>query len=259
MTVHHVHTWGTVIVLDIRDPQVDPELLARACAAVTQELERIDAWFSTYRDDSVVTAIRRAQVSPGDEPAPVRQVIDACYELTRLTGGAFDPWCGGSARDPGLFDPSGYVKGWGADRAADILLDHGLSHVSVNAAGDVSCRGEAEPGLGGWRIGIADPRDRLQVITSVLVTDAHVATSARYERGDHHWDPSSGEPAASMDSASVLATDGGVADALSTALMVTGPAGLARLPEGVSAYLISDGAVWTAGSAFTPPGGTPRP
>ena len=259
MTVQHVHTWGTVIVLDIRDPQADPARVDRACQAAAAELERIDAWFSTYREDSVVTAIRRARVTHDTAPVPVREVIDACAAATRLTRGAFDPWQGGSARDPGLFDPSGFVKGWGADRAAEILLDHGLENVSINAAGDVTCRGEAEPGQGGWRIGVSDPRDRMQVITSALVTDAHLATSARYERGNHHWDPVTGEPAASVDSASVLTRDGGLADALSTALMVTGPAGLSMVPEDCSAYVVAGGTVWTTGSAFVAPGVAAHP
>jgi hypothetical protein len=37
--VHHVHTWGTVIVIDLRAEMLDHSVAQAACAAVTQELE----------------------------------------------------------------------------------------------------------------------------------------------------------------------------------------------------------------------------
>ncbi|MCX8527880.1 MAG: FAD:protein FMN transferase [Candidatus Nanopelagicales bacterium] len=243
--VHHVRTWGTVIVIDIRAELLDHSVAQEACEAAAQELAQIDALFSTYREDSAVTAIRQGRMRPADAPALVRTVIDACTRLRERTDGAFDPWA-----VSGGFDPSGFVKGWGADRAADTLMSKGVENVSVNAAGDVTCRGEAEPGQGGWRIGVADPRDPMQIITSALVTNAHLATSGRYERGDHIVDPASGLHATEAASASVLCASGGDADALATALMVRGPAGLPWIAAPSSAYLISGDRVWLTGDAF---------
>lgn len=244
--VHHIHTWGTVITCDLRQEGIDEQQAREACSLVEEELERIDTWLSPFRDDSAVTAIRGGTMTAATAPQPVREVIDGCARVTAITGGAFDPW-----KAPGGFDPSGYVKGWGADRAADILVGAGFGNVSVNAAGDVSCRGEASPGLGGWRLGIADPRDRQQVLQAVLVTDAHLATSGRYEQGDHIIDPASGERARGVDSASVICSDGGLADALATALLIQGAAGLTALaPLQASALVVQNGRVWTAGPAF---------
>ena len=243
--VHHVSTWGTVIVLDLRGEHLDQSKARAACEAATHELEQIDALFSTYRDDSAVTALRQGRMHTSDSPPLVRSVIDACTRLRDKTDGAFDPWAA-----PGGFDPSGFVKGWGADRAADALVSQGFENVSVNAAGDVTCRGEAEPGQGGWRIGVADPRDPMQIITSTLVTDAHLATSGRYEQGNHIIDPATGLRATEVASASVLATDGGTADALATALMVRGPAGLPWITAPSSAYLVAGDRVWLTSEAF---------
>lgn len=244
--VHHIEVWGTVITCDLREEGIDEARAIAACEAVAEELRRIDAWLSPYREDSAVTAIRRGTLTRADAPEPVRAVIDGCARITALTDGAFDPW-----KAPGGFDPSGYVKGWGADRAAEILVSSGFANVSVNAAGDVTCRGEAAPGLGGWRLGIADPRDRQQVLQAVLVTDAHLATSGRYEQGDHVVDPRSGDRARGVESATVLCEDGGMADALATALLVRGAAGLTDLAgTGASALVVQDGRVWTAGTAF---------
>jgi len=246
--VHHVHTWGTVIVLELHAESLAVDKALEACEAASRELEQIDALFSTFRDDSAVTAIRQGQLRPADAPVLVRTVLDACTHLREMTDGAFDPWSA-----PGGFDPSGFVKGWGADRAAEVLESHGFENVSVNAAGDVSCRGEAEPGQGGWRIGIADPRDPMQVITSALVSNAHLATSGRYEQGNHIVDPTTGLRATEVASASVLATDGGTADALATALMVRGPAGLSWITAPSSAYLVAGERVWLTGEAFVHP------
>jgi FAD:protein FMN transferase len=244
--VHQEPVWGTVVTFDLRAERIDPIRAEEACAAAAEELHRIDAWLSPFRADSAVTGIRTGALLPADAPEPVREVVAGCARVTTLTRGAFDPW-----RAPGGFDPSGYVKGWGADRAAAILVEHGFANVSVNAAGDVTCRGIAAPGFEGWRIGVADPRDRHQVIRTVLVRDAHLATSGRYEQGDHIVDPVSGRPVVGVDSATVLGPDGGMADALATALMVSGPAGLPALRrEPVSAYLVVGGHAWATGEAF---------
>lgn len=244
--VHHIDIWGTVIVCDVREPAINESRAREACELVKGELERIDVWLSPFRADSVVTEIRNGVTTPQAAPAEVQEVIAGCAKVTALTKGAFDPW-----KVAGGFDPSGFVKGWGADRAARILLQRGFPNVSVNAAGDVTCRGESAPGTGGWRIGIADPRDHSQVLQTVLVTDAHLATSGRYEIGDHLIDPHTGGKATAADSATVLAHDGGFADALATALMVQGPAGLTALAGlDVSALVIAQGRLWTAGPAF---------
>jgi len=245
--VHEERVWGTVITFDLRDEGLDAARAREASAAAAEELHCIDAWLSPFREDSAVSLIRKDPRAQDTCPPPVREVIAACSSMTRLTRGAFDPW-----RAPGGFDPSGYVKGWGADRAAEILVAHGIPNVSVNAAGDVTCRGRAHPEADGWRIGVADPRDRHQIVGSVLVRDAHLATSGRYEQGDHIVDPRTGRPVIGVDSATVLAADGGLADAVATALMVDGPAGLAHLVDRpISAQVISRGCAWTIGPAFT--------
>ncbi len=241
--VHAEQVWATVVTFDLRAESIDRSAAKAACSAAAAELHRIDAWLSPFRVDSSVTAIRRGSLAPADAPAPVREVIAGCARAKTMTAGAFDAW-----RMADGFDPCGYVKGWGADRAAEILVDHGFANVSVNAAGDVTCRGTAGPDADGWRIGVADPRDRNQVIRTVLVKDAHLATSGRYEQGDHIVDPRSGARSARVESATVLAADGGLADALATALVVAGPAGLTRLlNEPVAAYVVAGGHAWTTG------------
>jgi thiamine biosynthesis lipoprotein len=243
---HEEQVWGTVVTFDLRGPVLDPVQASRAVSEAAEELHRIDAWLSPFRADSAVSALRLGRLTAASVPDPVKEVLDGCLSARTLSSGAFNPW-----KAPGGFDPSGYVKGWGADRAAQILLDHGFANVSVNAAGDVTCRGQASASQPGWRIGISDPRDRSQVITSVDVVNAHLATSGRYEQGDHVIDPRTGHACVHVNSASVLASDGGLADALATALMVSGPQGFTALGHlGISAYLVVGSHVWTLGDGL---------
>jgi thiamine biosynthesis lipoprotein len=49
-----------------------------------------------------------------------------------------------------------------------------------------------------------------------------MATSGRYERGDHVVDPATGAPAVGVDSATVVGPDSGIADAAASAALVDG-------------------------------------
>ncbi len=161
------HVWSTVVTLDVRDEHATDAGVDAAWQSVVAELHRIDRVFSTFRDDSAISRLRRGgtQVVADD----VAEVIDRCLEARRLTDGAFDPWAA-----PGGFDPSGLVKGWAADRCADIVRQHGFRSFTIDAAGDLACRGSV-PGATdhlGWPIGIAHPDDPLAVAAVVDVRDA---------------------------------------------------------------------------------------
>ncbi len=125
---------------------------------------------------------------------------------------------------PGGIDPTGYVKGWAAQRALGAFRASGVCGAIVNAAGDIASFGD----LGGgklFRVGIADPFSPGRLAEVVYLTRA-IATSGTYERGNHLIDPRSGRPAARVASASVTGPDLGLADALATAVAVAGETGL---------------------------------
>ena len=134
----------------------------------------------------------------------------------------FDPW-----KVPSGFDPSGYVKGWAADRALVILKEHGATSAQVNAAGDISLfggtyvNGVHKP----WSIGIRHPDDPKTIVKVFEIMDGAIATSGTYERGSHIIDPFTGTIAIGARSATVLGPDGGIAEALATALIVVGKDG----------------------------------
>jgi thiamine biosynthesis lipoprotein len=145
--------------------------------------------------------------------------MSACAQARLLTRGWFDPWA-----MPGGFDPTGYVKGWAAQRTLAVLDGLAMHGALVNAAGDIACAGR-QPSGEAFRIGIADPDEPLRLAVIAELTGC-IATSGTYERGSHLIDPHSGVPAARAASASVIGPDLGLADALATAVAVAGIEGL---------------------------------
>jgi thiamine biosynthesis lipoprotein len=191
----------------------------RAIAAATAELEAVDRAFSPFRGDSLVTWVRRGELPPESYPGRLSEVVARCAAVTARTGGWFDPWA-----VPGGFDPSGLVKGWSIDRAADRIRDAGVRDFALSGGGDVLVRGTGPNGA--WRVGIRDPRDPRLAVLVLELTDAAVATSGSYERGGHIVDPRTRRPATALASATVVGPDLGMADAYATALYAAGPAGL---------------------------------
>ena len=246
--------WGTIVDVDCYSQSVGGAELDRAMDSVVAFCEDVDRDFSTYKEESWVTRLRRGAVSIADCPDDVRAVWDLCLRAKDLSDGAFDPW-----KVAGGFDPSGYVKGWAADRIAQILQYAGCQHVQVNAAGDLTLRGgnlldsgEVEP----WKIGVVNPDNTQEVFQIFEIYDGAIATSGTYERGAHITDPFTGVIAIGAKSATVLGPDGGLTDALATALMVTGEDGaqLFGQPEltEYSAWCIDrhDGGAWGVGPRF---------
>jgi thiamine biosynthesis lipoprotein len=211
---HAEHVMGTVVSFDVRGGTA--AAIADACAI----LQRADAVFSTWQPDSPMSRLRRHELTLGEAPGEIAEVLGLCAEARRASGGWFDPW-----GMPGGVDPTGLVKGWGAQRAADSLREAGADAAMVNAAGDIVTFGAPEPGRP-WRVGIRDPGAPDQIAWVVAAGDGAVATSAAYERGHHVLDPHTGAPARACLSATVTGPDLALADALATGLFAAGVSGL---------------------------------
>ena len=216
---HIIDAWGTKLFLDCEGTEFDS---VAAFAEITSFVNLVDDLFSTYKSDSVVSQLRSGRMQIGDASADVIEVANLCAVAKDLTEGAFDPWS-----VPGGFDPSGYVKGWAADKCADIAQEHGAQHVQINFAGDLALRGGFNDGgvIKPWSIGISHPDNKQEVVKVVEIVDGAIATSGDYERGAHIHDPYTNMIAIGARSASVIGPDAGLCDALATALMVAGKDG----------------------------------
>jgi thiamine biosynthesis lipoprotein len=223
--VRVVPVMGTVVSIDVRDPDPTVPSIGRAVDDAVAWLHEVDARFSPFRATSEIRRLDRGELDLDACHPDVRHVLRACEELRAATGGAFDA----RGHDPaGRLDPSGFVKGWAVDEAVDLLVAAGARSFAVNAGGDVVVRGEAWPGRP-WRVGVRDPAAGDQVAAVLEVVDRAVATSGLYERGGHVRDPRTGRVPDAWASITVVARTLGVADAWATAALALGPDGPTRV------------------------------
>jgi len=243
-----VETWGTVVAIEATSSALDEVAVSAAIDEVEEFFFQVDRDFSTYKENSQVSRIRRGELKIEDARQYVQQVWALCEFSREITMGAFDPW-----KAKGGFDPSGLVKGWAAEVGAQMLVEAGAQNVLINASGDIVLRG-GKPDGGPWNIGIASPDDVEKYVKFFDVIDGSVATSGDYEKGAHIVDPHTGLIAIGARSATVIGPDGAICDALATALMVDGIdaqkwIGRAELAE-YSFWTINrhDGTAWSYGS-----------
>ena len=129
-------------------------------------------------------------------------------------------------------DLGAIAKGYASDRMAAIYQEHGITHGIVDLGGNTwVCGGnlEGEP----WQIGIQDPARSAGALAGILeASDAFAVTSGGYQRYftgsdgtvyQHILDPKTGWPVqGDLLSVTIVADNGTMADAYSTALYVMG-------------------------------------
>jgi thiamine biosynthesis lipoprotein len=220
--------WGTAITIDVRNRVDEPAVDEHAVDACYAWFRRVDDLFSTWRPDTEIMRIARGALAPDDASVEVREVLDLCERMRLESGGAFDVRAGANPMLPprpgrAPLDPSGLVKGWAVARAGTMLREGGAIDFFVSAGGDLVAAGHPAAAPAGWRVGVQHPWDHEHVAAVLAITDAAVATSGRYERGDHIVDPRSGRPAVGLASVTVVGPDLAIADAYATAALVLGP------------------------------------
>jgi FAD:protein FMN transferase len=225
--MHRVeHIMGMPIVVAVRDGDEIPE-------EVFDWFRHVDETFSTFKEESEVSRIRRGDLALDDASTVVQDVFARCAVLREETNGFFD------VESVGL-DPSGFVKGWSVDEAAAILDRAGLEEYAINAGGDIRTRGH-------WTIGIQHPSDTQAIAKVVDGTDLALATSGAYERGEHVRDPQTGAAPEGILSVTVTGPDLGTADAYATAAFAMGarraPGWTARLRGYEAMTILADGRV----------------
>jgi FAD:protein FMN transferase len=167
---------------------------------------------------------RRTTEPSAAEIAAARRVVQATRVILR-NGRVLLP-----SRESRL-DLGGIGVGYGLDRAVAVLRRRGVRRAFLDISGDCYALG-APPGEAGWLVDIVDPRPGRRVLASTRLRDAALATSSnsvsvvRYGRAvrGHVMNPATGWPADARTQVSVVARTGIEADALSTAMLVSGTA-----------------------------------
>jgi thiamine biosynthesis lipoprotein len=228
-TLHAEECMGTVFTVDIRDPGDWRD----AIDEVVGWLHHVDAVFSTCKDDSVISRLRRGELTSDDLDDEVTDVLTLCSDIEGETDGYFTMSSG--AR----LDPTGVVKGWAIERAGDVLRRHGSHNHAVNGGGDIQLAGEAAPGQR-WTVGVTDPCDNRRLLTTVAGRGFAIATSGVGERGLHILNPYTGAPAAALASITVVGESLTRVDAYATAAFAMGGEALGWIESlaGYEAFIV---------------------
>lgn len=198
------------------------ELLARQIANIAiADIQRLEAKYSRYRNDSELSKINRIAAKGGsievdEETAGLLNYAATCYQqsdgLFDISSGIlrkawrFDKGQLPKQKDidvllshigwhqlrwtapllefpaPGMeLDFGGIVKEYAADRAAELCKNAGAIHGVVNLGGDVKIIGPRADGRP-WRIGINHPRQPDALMQTLSIEQGAVASSGDYER-----------------------------------------------------------------------------
>ncbi|MEV1282403.1 FAD:protein FMN transferase [Modestobacter sp. NPDC049651] len=239
---------GLPVSLAVRGRHADDAAGRAAWDAVVAELRAVDAVFSRYRSDSVVSRLARGELGPDDCPPEVGEVLALGAQAEQESSGAF------RVRRPGPdgaveLDADGVVKGWAVQRAARHLAALPDTAFCLSAGGDMVCH-SPDPDAPPWRIGIEDPHDPRRVLAVVPVANGAVATSGSAHRGDHVVDARTGRPPSGVASVTVIGPDLTWADIDATAAFALGPeaaAWLATRPGRTGLVVWADGSTTTVG------------
>ena len=135
---------------------------------------------------------------------------------------------------PGVqIDLGGIIKGFAADKAVEILKNHGIDDGIVAVAGDIKVFGRQLDGRL-WHVGIQNPRqenDEAQLLATVDLDDVGISTSGDYQRYfmkdgiryHHLLNPKTGYPESLCRSVTIIAPTATLTDAFATGIFVMGP------------------------------------
>jgi thiamine biosynthesis lipoprotein len=242
-------------------------------AEIEAALHEVDASLSMFNPQSTISRINRNETCQADEM--LSEVLQLSYRISTATGGAFDPtvaplvnaWGFGfkSGQLPdstqvdslralvglsaihlrgdsitkdkpfAILDFSAIAKGYGVDKAAEVLRSHGIQDFMVEIGGEVVAEGINEKG-DSWRIGINKPDDdststNTELQDIVALSAGAIATSGNYRnyyisqgrKIAHTINPLTGYPAQQdILSSTVMAPTCAEADGFATAFMVLG-------------------------------------
>ena len=162
------------------------------------------------------------------------------------------------SRNPAVqLDFGAIAKGYAVDLAVAHLRAMGIHDAIVNAGGGMTAIGRRENRP--WRVGVRHPQGQGVIAALELGDHEAVHTSGNYERYNEHEgiryghliDPRTGYPGREIVSATVIHSDGAVADAAATALVLAGVKDWERIARQMGvrlAMLVDDG-----GTVHMPP------
>jgi len=233
---------GMPITVEIVGGRIHPTLFNEVYDYFTE----IDNRFSTYKPESEISQLNAGTLPEAKLSSDMQTVLKLCEQTRKDTSGYFN------IVHAGKRDPSGLVKGWAIQHAAEILRDRGCHNFTVEAGGDIQAHGVNSSGIP-WRVGIRNPFKHDEIVKAIAAHNIGVATSGTAIRGQHIYDPY--QPAAKLtDIASLTVIGPNIyeADRFATAAFAMGRPGIAFLEQrdGLEGYMIDKNRHATMTSGF---------
>jgi len=217
----------------------------RDIASVFAYFKSIDEKYSTYKPTSEISQINKG-LPQSEWSQEVKSVLALCQQTKELTGGYFD------VNHNGKLDPSGLVKGWAINNAANLLRVSGVQNFYIEAGGDVQVNG-TNITKESWAVGIRNPYNLEEIIKVVRLTNQGIATSGIYIRGQHIYNPL--QPTQTLNTVKSLTVIGPniyEADRFATAAFAMGTEGIAFIESTseLEGYLVDADKIATYTSGF---------
>ena len=152
-------------------------------------------------------------------------------------------------KKPGMIMDFGGMKGYTADRVADLFKKRGIDNAIIAVAGDIWVLGHREDGKP-WRIGVQHPREHDKTLAVLDLSDKYISTSGDYERFvikenkryHHIIDPRTGKPSKGTISATLIGDKGAIIDPLTKVPFILGPEDGMKIVKtfGAEAIIVDD-------------------
>jgi len=259
-------------VFEVYIAGADAEYARQAAAAVFQEVDRLEALFSRFIENSDIARIKN--LACGESivvDIDTLQCLQVAVRIYEQTGGAFDITAPAGAamqpdsacivsKTPSLkldadecsvgvsasdiqIDLGGIGKGYAVDLAGRLLRQWNINSALVSGGYSSVLALGAPAETPGWPITFSNPAQPSETLARIFLCNRAVGSSGLL-KGGHIIDPHSGRPVEGKRAAWVLAPDATRADALSTAFMVLESKQIecyCRRHQEVSAMVIFDG------------------
>ena len=232
---------GMPVIVEIVDKKAKPKDFEEIFAY----FDYVDKKFSTYKEDSEISHFNQGKINREQFSDDMKEIFALAEKTKRETNGYFDIFHGGKC------DPSGIVKGWAIQNAAELLEEMVYKDFYVEVAGDIEVAGNAADGEP-WKIGIRNPFNAKEIVKAVRLEDQGIATSGNYIRGEHIYDPHGGKAGEGIVSLTVIGPNVYEADRFATAAYAMGPKGIGfieKLP-GFEGYMIDSKGIATMTTGF---------
>jgi FAD:protein FMN transferase len=219
---------------------------AAAIKKIFNYLRDTDERFSTYKQTSEISQINNGKPRKLWS-SEMTDVLELCDLTRRQTNGYFD-----IKKSDGILDPSGLVKGWAINNAADILRKLGFKNFFIDGGGDIQADGKNSSNTV-WKIGIRNPFNVSEIVKTVGISGEGIATSGTYIRGQHIYDPlRMGKPPENIASLTVIGQNIYEADRFATAAFAMGLNGISFIESlpGFEGYMIDNNKTATMTSGF---------